>query len=263
MRLVGEGREAEIFEWDDGKVLRLLRDPTETVAAQRFAVGLAAAWGSGAPAPRPYEEVGLDGRPGLVMERAAGRSMLTLLGRVPVAVVWSGWTLGRIHARIHEVHAPPELPETRSDLRERIGRAPDALPPKLAARALGVLEDLPGGDRLCHGDYHPGNVLMSRGKRAVIDWTLASRGDPDADVARTLMTLRIGEPPPDVNVVIRVGATFARPLLVGGYLLAYRRRRRFDRKAVDRWMVVQAAARFAEGIESEYPALERLIASRM
>src|SRR3546814_7594415 len=61
--------------------------------------------------------------------------------------------------------------------------------------ALPILDALPDGDRLCHGDYHPGNVIETAGGPVVIDWPAVTRGHPDADYARTLLLLRLGEPP--------------------------------------------------------------------
>src|SRR5262249_24371676 len=55
---------------------------------------------------------------------------------------------------------------------------------------LRVLETLPDADALCHGDYHPDNVLLSARGPLVIDWENAALGDPLADVARTLLLFR-------------------------------------------------------------------------
>jgi len=196
------------------------------------------------------------------MERVDGPDVLTVLGRRPWTLVSAGRMLGRIHAEINDVPAPPVLPDARIDLRERIEMASDLLPGPARARALGVLAGLPDGDRLCHGDFHPGNVIATREGPRVIDWNLAARGDPAGDVARTRMIVRLGEPPPGVSAVIRVGERFGRPLLVGGYLRAYRRSRPIDDATLDRWEVAHAAARLAERIESEYQTLIRLIESR-
>ena len=43
---------------------------------------------------------------------------------------------------------------------------------------------------LCHRDFHPGNVLWSRGRvSGVVDWTHACRGAPAADVAHCRLNL--------------------------------------------------------------------------
>lgn len=42
------------------------------------------------------------------------------------------------------------------------------------------------GDSLCHGDFHPGNILLSNGHTMVIDFMNVYHGDFLYDVARTV-----------------------------------------------------------------------------
>ena len=144
------------------------------------------------------------------------------------------------------------------------GRAtpPSRLPDRFRPVALRLLDVQPDGDRLNHGDYHPGNVLLSTRGPVVIDWTNATRGTPTADHARTFLTLRLGESPPGVSAVIRYGERFGRRFFLQGYARSYRRHGAVDDTSVEAWMVAHAAARFAEGIEGEYPSLTRYLEER-
>src|SRR5690606_29121698 len=119
-------------------------------------------------APRLIDVVEHDGRTGLVLERLAGPDLLVLLQRHPARLV--GWArmLAGTHRAVHAVAAPAGLPDVRHVLATRIERA--ALPPPLRAFALNVLSGLPDGDRLLHGDFHPGNVLVAGDRAGVIDW---------------------------------------------------------------------------------------------
>jgi len=63
--------------------------------------------------------------------------------------------LAALHARLHEIAAPPGL------------------------------ESVGPGDRLLHLDLHPENVILSPSGPVVVDWTNARRGDPALDVALT------------------------------------------------------------------------------
>ena len=51
------------------------------------------------------------------------------------------------------------------------------------------MAQIPDGDRLCHGDFHPLNVMLHRGRAVVIDWVDVTCGNPLADVARTAVLL--------------------------------------------------------------------------
>src|SRR5215472_10876517 len=51
--------------------------------------------------------------------------------------------------------------------------------------------DANSANRLCHGDFHPINVLGEISRPVVIDWPDACGGDPAADVCRSYLLLRL------------------------------------------------------------------------
>jgi aminoglycoside phosphotransferase (APT) family kinase protein len=261
---LGQGREAEIFAWGDGTVLRLMRDPEHGWRLDREAVAVAAAAQAGAPVPGAHERLIVSGRPGLVMERIDGPDLLTLLARQPWRIFATGRMLGEVHARLHEASAPSELPRVGVEARERIEAGADRLPGQLAHLALAVLRELPDGSALCHGDFNPANVLLSSSGPRVIDWVAAGAGDPHADVARARLLLTIGEPQPGAPAVIKRLDRLGRPLLLGGYMRAYLRKRKIDPQRLAQWEVVRAAERLAfEFIPEEERSLRSLLERRL
>jgi Ser/Thr protein kinase RdoA (MazF antagonist) len=80
-----------------------------------------------------------------------------------------------------------------------------------------VLDRLPDGDRVCHGDYHPGNVLLAADRTAVIDWVCAARGAAEADHDRTLLLLRWADPLPGPPLLTRALLATGRALLARRY----------------------------------------------
>ena len=254
LELLGAGREAEVFAWDDGRVLRLAREPAQAGVIEREAVALAAAHVAGVSAPGVHERLTFAGRPGVVLDRVDGVDLLDWLSARPWALRTVARTLGAEHAALHRAEAPAALPALREELRHRL--ASPLVPEDVRERALERLDRLPDGDRLLHGDFHPANVLRTAAGCVVIDWTNAARGDPAADVARTLV-LTGGALDEDAPVVVRLLAPPGRRLLVAGYLRAYAREAPLDRDLVERWLPVWAAARLSEDIPSERAALLR------
>ena len=252
--LLAQGREAEVFLRPDGSVLKLLRLPEWNHLVEREATALNALRAHGVRAPEVLGTTMVDGRAGLVMERLEGTDLLSELSDNPLLIHRVATVMAAVHAQMHEVEAPPSLPDLHGDLRARIERAAD-LPPRLAGIALDLLDQLPRGNRLCHGDFHPGNILGPWDRPAVIDWGNATSGNPVADVARTELLQRVGEPPPGSSRRIRVLAPIGGRLMARLYRTQYRRHRPVDAGSLRQWEIVWAAARIAERIEGEYRSL--------
>lgn len=238
--------------------MRLLRERGEFDRLPFEVAAIEAARAASVRVPRLIGTVAIEGRPGLVMERIAGKDLLSILQRQPWRVFWSGKVTGEVHARINATNAPPELPPARGALRHRIAtlRAHD---PALVDFVLETLEALPDGDALCHGDFHPGQILLDGDAPVVIDWPNAMRGDALGDYARTRILLTAGALPPGTPLPMVALAKVARGLLVRSYKRAYERRWRIDRTRLARWEMVHRAARLVEGYEVERaPLLARL-----
>ncbi len=112
--------------------------------------------------------------------------------------------------------------------------------------ALKALETLPEDDKLCHGDFHPGNILLTTHGPVIIDWIDASRGCPILDVARSSLLFGRGRIPSSIP-----GAWLLRILQYRLYLI-YRSRyfqlNPDDQTQLERWIPVAAAARLDEHI---------------
>lgn len=251
---LGEGREAEVYAWSDDAVVKLYRPGYRGYEAEASA--LSQLDGRGV-APRLIDVVDRDGRAGLVLERLGGADLLALLQRQPWRLVGLARALATAHLAIHDVRAPADLPDLRETLAVRIEGA--ALPTHLRGFALRVLDGLPSGDRLCHGDYHPGNVLVAAGRVGVIDWTNAARGVPEADHAQTLLLLRWADPPPGTPLMFRGLIAAGRSVLARAYRRTYRNGSSEPLRQLNSWVTVRVAARLSEGIDVERSRLIGLL----
>lgn len=252
---LAEGREAEVYAWNgNAAVLKLYRPGYSGYLAEAAAL---ASLDSAGVAPRLIEAADVDGRHGLVLQRLDGQDMLTLLQQRPWGLPRFATTLAQAQARIHRMQAPADLPDLGAVLTARI-EALD-LEKRLRDFALRTLGTLPAGSRLCHGDFHPGNVLVTAGGASVIDWTNATRGAPEADFARTLLLLTQADPLPGTPLLFRGLMAVGRTTFAKIFARSYRRLMSEPARRTHSWTIVQAAARLAEGIAVEEPRLVALL----
>ena len=66
-------------------------------------------------------------------------------------------------------------------------------------KILFLLEKLPDEYSLCHGDFHPGNIIISGGKAIVIDLMNICHGPLLYDVARTIFLVEYTPVPSDTK----------------------------------------------------------------
>ena len=54
------------------------------------------------------------------------------------------------------------------------------------------LDGLPRHTKLCHGDFQPSNILITKeGTPYIIDWSHATQGNGSADAARTYLLFKL------------------------------------------------------------------------
>lgn len=255
LKKIAEGREAEMFEWEGGRVLRLYREPERT-AASMDARKLEIARSCGVRVPAEYGPLTLDGRSGFIMERISGPDLLAELSAKPWNVAHVGGIWGRLQADLNSRQAPPELEPLRLRAQQLIERSTH-IPPDIREAALARMPSLPDGDRLLHGDFHPANIMRHGQEFVVIDWTNISRGPAEADFYRSYLMCTLGDLPPGSPALLRVAARFGRRVLRSAFVRSYRRTVRPDESIIEAWKLPVIAARVGEGIEAEFPALFR------
>jgi hypothetical protein len=256
LKKIAEGREAEMFAWEDGRVLRLYREGWG-LDAVRQAQLLELAQACGLRVPATYGVVDVGGRKGIVMERIAGPDLLLELNARPWRLLQVAGAWGQLQAEINSKQAPLDVEPTRIRLRRMIEQSP-LIKDDLRGPALEKLDSAPDGDRLLHGDFHPANIMRNDDDLVVIDWTNATRGPAEADFYRSYLMGTMGDLPPGSPWLIRTFARFGRRILRGGFVRSYRRVLRPDPAVVDAWKLPIIVARIAEGIEPEFPTLERM-----
>ncbi len=248
---MAQGRTAEIFLWDEDHVLKLYFDWCPSNWVEYEARIAHAVYDAGIPTPAAGEIVDVDGRRGLIYERVEGTSMLQDLNARPWTLAKHARSLAKLQIQVHQ-QSITGLPSYKEQLQHAIGRTPH-LSDVLRDNYLHRLESLSGGDSLCHGDYHPGNIILTRNGPVVIDWMTACSGCRWADVARTSLLLTIG--PKGAGNLVSPLLLFAIRFFHRMYLYRYLETEPDRENKLTRWAPVIAAARLNEDIAPERETL--------
>lgn len=186
---IARGRTAEVYAWGPGKIAKVYFPGFSAEDAGYEAKIAAAVQESGVACPRFYEQVEFEGRPGLIYERVSGVPMSELVFKGPWRVPSLARRMAKLHREMHQPVIQADLPNQREKYTRRIENS-EILTAPLKTRLLEVYAKIPDESRLCHGDFHPGNILSAGTQDLAIDWIDVSLGHPLADVARTSILLR-------------------------------------------------------------------------
>jgi uncharacterized protein (TIGR02172 family) len=246
--LVGKGFCSDVYVWGEGRVLKLFHGWVARERVEREYAVTRAVHAAGVPAPAAYELVEIEGRRGIVLERIDGVSLLGYTQARPWALFGAIRQLAELHAQIHRCTAPAGLPSLRERIHEGIDASDSSAVDKQAARDR--LATLPDGTSLCHGDFHPGNVLITARGPMVIDWDSASCGEPLGDVACTSRLMRTAGLPPWVPGYMHLLLRCLRTVMHRSYLKRYLQLYVGSRRQIEAWQAPLAVAARAWRIPS-------------
>lgn len=248
--MLSKGNTSDVYAIGVDAVVKVPRPDVPDHWIEIEARHAAAVHDAGLPAPMVLDILDVDGRRSIVFERVVGPSMLEQLATAPETAEALAREMAAIQREFLAADAPAELPSKR----ERItGKIADATPVTADDRteAARLLGELPMGRAVCHGDFHPGNILLGRDGPMVIDWFDAASGLPLADIVRSSLLVRPlrstpGVPPHLSGVPVEVLARFHRT-----YVSAMLDGTDHAVRSVLTWEAVLAISRLSEPLEVE------------
>lgn len=183
MKVIGIGNTAEVFEHDADKVCKLFNEgyPKEYVELEFNNALILNKMDF--PVPKVYDIIEKDNRTGIVYERIYGKSLMK--------AILEGENVEKLFQLFIQLqqeilhHHSAELVSYKDFM---IG----SLKGKACADdvLIGKIVALPEGDCVCHGDFHPGNIILKPDNSAVvIDFMNVCRGRREYDIARTYFLL--------------------------------------------------------------------------
>lgn len=236
-QLIGRGNTADVFEVGRRTVVKLFHAGYPPNSVRREFENAALLRGLDIPVVQSHELVVYEGRYGIVYDKINGTSMQDLVLLSGDVEKYAAMLAG-LHKRMLACTASGAM-SIKSILRTNIERT-HLLHKKSKSDVLAVLDRLPDGEAVCHGDFHFGNVIVEQESMYVIDHMNVCRGHEYADIARSVYLLEMTPVPnsfPDKERILSMKQ---------GAAEMYLKQMGVARAQLSDWLLVTAAARLAE-----------------
>ena len=243
---IAEGGTAEIFAWDGDTILKLYYEEAPPGEAEEEAIRASIAYDTGVNTPAVIDTITIENRQGIIFERVPGITMVDAIIANPQKLIPHAHLLAELQVDMH-TRISTKLPLQRRRLRRKI-QSVSGLALETKTAILTDLDRLQDDNALCHGDFHPENILITAEEPVIIDWADATQGCPFVDVARTTLILRVDELLPSTSQRRRQKIAKMRHLFYEAYLEHYTQMQSISCEAIARWELPVAAARLSERI---------------
>lgn len=178
--MIGIGNTATVYEWQENKALKLFHRDYPKSAVEREFRNVSVLSNMDFSKPKAYEIISYIGQLGIIYDRLEGELLLDRVMETADAQECAIY-MANLHKKILN-NSISNVPNYKEFLKNNILNARDM---KEKEGILRLLEALPDGNTLCHGDFHPGNIIISDGDAIVLDFMNICHGHFLYDVART------------------------------------------------------------------------------
>lgn len=200
---VARGRKSKIYNSDNNTIIKLYdKNFPQDKIRREYNNTLLVYSSKKLLVPRPYEIVHRGNQTGIRYERIDGISLMDLFQKNPMYYFTYWEKIAEIHKAIHRVSIDG-LP-TQHEIFTKLLTSSARLASQEKELLLEILE-IPQSSKLCHGDFHHGNIIMTKNNSFyILDWMDAFIGDPILDAALTAVDASVSEAPPHIPVIYRL-----------------------------------------------------------
>lgn len=216
-KLVGQGNTANVYEWEDAKVLKLFHQGYPYDSVKREYENAKRLNQMNFRKPMAYDIFTVSEQHGILYEKLNGISLFDYLKKTG-DMEGCAQKIAKLQGEINKNKATDFMnyKEFLHNNLEHFILSGDIEAKHKGEEMLHLLTTLKDGENLCHGDFHPGNIFIEEDKVTVIDFMNCCKGPREYDIARSLYLIQytpIPENMPGMDEFIK-----AREVLADYYL---------------------------------------------
>ena len=225
---IAVGRNKTIYR-DSDHVIKVFNHDFSKADVLNEALNQARIEETGLNIPKIIEVSTVSGRWAIVSEFIEGKTLDVLMRENPEKEDEYLDLFIKLQMEVHS-HRAPLLNKLKDKMNRKITEASldDTIKYELHTR----LEGMPKHQKVCHGDFNPGNIIITpEGIPYIIDWSHATQGNASADVARTYLLFRLA----------------GQDSLAEKYLDGFCRESHTEKRYIQSWMPIVAASQSVKG----------------
>lgn len=184
-KLIGHGAKGDVYRYDEELVIKvfnhknLYQDVEHEIALARRALVL------GIPSVISFGIVAVGDLYGAMYELLNSETVSERIAQDPARVDECAELMAGLAHEIHGIEVTEDdiFPEAYGRLTEYIRGGVAYEDEALAKRCMRLVHALPSANTLVHGDFHTGNVFLTKDEPLLIDMDRVSRGHPIVEIA--------------------------------------------------------------------------------
>ncbi|WP_064090931.1 aminoglycoside phosphotransferase family protein [Rossellomorea aquimaris] len=229
---IANGSTAKVY-LHENRIIKVFKDYLPDSEAKNEAYKQKYAYSCGLSVPEIVDVTKIEGKQAIIMEYIKGRTIGNLVSEnMDQAEHYMNISID-IQLKIHRIEADHSIEPMSEKLCRQIESVPN-LDSKRKSTLLDKMSSMTVEKRLCHGDFHLFNLILSDEGVTIIDWVDSSEGDVRADVYRTYLLY----------------SQFSLEL-AEMYLRLYCKKSGLSKDDIFQWAPIIAAARLSERVPSE------------
>lgn len=191
--VIGKGGHGKVYRLDEETIIKVYHDQSPLSLIEKEREYAKNAFVHGVPSAIAYDIVQTEEGFGVVFEMAGAvtvsKAIMTQPERLPELSV----KLGELLKKLNSTEADPTLyGDIKQIYIDRAKNAVEFFTDEENAQIMKMLDSIPDGSGMIHGDFHPNNVMMqSDGELVLIDMADISRGNSLFDIGGTFLVMCI------------------------------------------------------------------------